>query len=366
MMHVFETAFGPIGIDFSDEGIKAIRLLASPVRSTVRKPPRFVVLAARAIEKHLSGSPQDLSSIVLDARSLPVFHRKVYEASRSLKSGQIMTYGQLASAAGSPKAFRAVGQAMAKNPFLIVVPCHRVLASGDKVGGFSAPGGAATKEKMLALEGVHLGLERPQLPFDADAATRHVVSRDPMLAALVARKGPYRIELSPSLSLFDALSRSIVYQQLSGKAAGTIHARFRMLFDSGRPSADGLAKLSKGQLRGAGLSENKALALRDLAERVISGELPTLRELRNKSDEDIIATLTRVRGIGRWTVQMLLMFRLGRPDVLPVDDYGVRKGFQKMVRMRALPNAERITKHAEKWAPYRSVGSWYMWRAMED
>lgn len=364
MMHVFDTAFGPMGIDFTDRGLTRVRLLEARVRSKVSKPPKFVVQAARAIERHLGGSPQDLSGVPLDTTGVPPFWRKVYEAARSVPAGKTLSYGELAARAGSSGGSRAVGQAMAKNPFMVIVPCHRVLASGSKMGGFSAPGGAVTKEKMLALEGVHLGLERPTLPFDASAAMKHVVANDPELAPLVARV-PYAIELSPSLSLFDALARSIVYQQLSGKAAGTIHARFRMLFAAGRPSAEGLAKLTDAQLRGAGLSANKAKALRDLGDKVRRKKLPTLEQLRELDDETIISKLTEVRGIGRWTVQMLLMFRLGRPDVLPIDDYGVRKGFQKLYGTRDLPSAARITKHAARWAPYRSVGSWYMWRATE-
>ena len=364
MMHVFDTAFGPMGIDFTDAGITRIRLFERAPRATVKKPPRFVLHASKAIEKHLGGSPQDLGLMQLDTSLVPPFWRKVYEVARAIPPGQVIGYGALAAKAGSPGGSRAVGTAMSKNPFMIVVPCHRVLASGDKLGGFSAPGGTATKERILALEGVFLGLSRPKLAFDPRVATAHLAENDRTLGELIARV-PYRLEPSPSLSLFDALGRSIVYQQLSGKAAGTIHARYRMLFDRGRPDAEELAELTDAQLRAVGLSENKAKALRDLGEKVRSGALPTLDALSKMDDESIISTLTQVRGIGRWTVQMILMFRLGRPDVLPVDDYGVRKGFQRLYRTRELPTAERITEHARKWAPYRSVGSWYMWRATE-
>lgn len=364
MMHVFETAFGPMGIDFSKAGVTRIRLFEEAPPSTVSKPPRFVMSAAKSIEKHLGGSPQDLRNVQLDTSDVPQFWRKVYEVAREVPAGKVIGYGELAANAGSPGASRAVGTAMSKNPFMIVVPCHRVLASGDKLGGFSAPGGTVTKEKILALEGVFLGVKRPKLAFDPDTATAHLSSSDPVLAPLIARV-PYRLEPSPSLSLFDALGRSIVYQQLSGKAAGTIHARYRMLFDRGRPNAEELSQRTVPRLRAVGLSENKAKALHDLGEKIRHGELPTLDALSKMDDEAIIATLTKVRGIGRWTVQMILMFRLGRPDVLPIDDYGVRKGFQKLYRTRELPTGERITKHARKWAPYRSVGSWYMWRATE-
>lgn len=366
MMHVFSTLFGPVGIDWSERGITKIRLLDAPLRSSRAKPPRFVIVAARALERHLSGSSQDLGAIELDMEGLPPFHRRAYEAARAIEAGQTASYGELAVKLGKGKgAARAVGQAMAQNPFLVVVPCHRVLAGASKLGGFSAPGGAATKAKMLSMEGAKLGERVTPLPFDAEAATRHLREGDPVLAPLIDRVGPYRIRLEAAPSVFDALGRSIVYQQLSGKAAATIHARYRMLFPEGRPTAEGLRALDDRALRGAGLSENKAKALRDLGARVLSGELPDMKALRKLGDEEVIATLTRVRGIGRWTVQMLLMFRLGRPDVLPVDDYGVRKGFQKVYHTRDLPTAERLEKHAKIWAPYRSVGSWYMWRALE-
>jgi len=362
-MHVFSTAFGPCGIDYGDAGITRVRLLASKVRASVPKPPRPIVQTGRSIERYFGGSREDFGDVVLDTRTVPPFHRKVYDLARALGWGDTVSYGEAAERVGSPGGSRAVGQAMAKNPFMVIVPCHRILAGKSRIGGFSAPGGTSTKEKMLAIEGVVAGLPPIPLPFDADAATRHITSRDPVLGAHIERVGPFRIRLEPAPSLFFVLGRSIVYQQLSGKAASTIHARYRMLFDGAMPTPEGLAKIPDAKLRGAGISGNKALALRDLARR--SGELPTMRALGKMNDEEVIESLISVRGIGRWTVQMVLMFRLGRPDVLPVDDYGVRKGFQKVYGLRELPTAERMTKQAEKWAPYRSVGSWYMWRALE-
>ncbi|HEY2369380.1 MAG TPA: cysteine methyltransferase, partial [Polyangiaceae bacterium] len=130
-----------------------------------------------------------------------------------------------------------------------------------------------------------------------------------------------------------------------------------------RPTPEHLSRLSDARIRGAGLSASKLAALRDLAKR--SPELPTLSEMEKMSDDEIVDELTKVRGIGPWTVHMLLIFRLGRPDVLPVADYGVRKGFARTYKKRELPNAKTLEKHAEKWKPWRSVGSWYMWRATE-
>jgi DNA-3-methyladenine glycosylase II len=164
--------------------------------------------------------------------------------------------------------------------------------------------------------------------------------------------------------LFQSLLRSIVYQQLSGKAAGTIHGRVEALFD-GAPEPAGLLALSEDELRGAGLSRNKLLAVRDLAEKTLDGTVPPLDELEALDDEAIIQRLVQVRGIGRWTVEMLLMFRLRRPDVLPVDDLGVRKGFMLTYGLDELPKPALLRERAEHWRPYRSVASWYMWRAVE-
>lgn len=157
--------------------------------------------------------------------------------------------------------------------------------------------------------------------------------------------------------------RAIVYQQLSGSAAGTIHARLSARL-GGVPDAHAIARVDDEALRSVGLSAAKTRALRDLSERVLDGRLP-LAGLDTLSDEAIIEALVQVRGIGPWTAQMFLMFRLGRPDVLPVLDLGVRKGAQVMHRLRALPDAARLERLARPWRPWRSVASWYCWRALE-
>jgi len=165
--------------------------------------------------------------------------------------------------------------------------------------------------------------------------------------------------------VFEALGRSIVFQQLSGRAASAIHRKYAALFPDHRPTPEHLAKLSDAKVRSAGLSASKLVALRDLAKHALDGELPTVTQMRTMTDDAIVESLTKVRGIGPWTVHMLLIFRLGRPDVLPAADYGVRKGFAKTYGKRALPDAKALEKHAEKWKPWRSVASWYMWRATE-
>ena len=204
------------------------------------------------------------------------------------------------------------------------------------------------------------------LTFDPDVACRHLVQADPDLGALIERVGEFTMRPSPTHSLFASLVRSIVYQQLSGAAAATILGRVNRLFAPRRfPTPDDLLEVSSERLRQAGLSAGKTAALRDLAAKTLDGTVPSLARVRRMTDEEIIEHLTAVRGIGRWTVEMLLMFKLGRPDVFPVGDLGVRKGFAITFRKRKLPEAPAMIRRAEQWRPYRSVASWYLWRALE-
>jgi len=204
------------------------------------------------------------------------------------------------------------------------------------------------------------------LSFDPEAACRHLALVDPALGELIARVGPFTMRPEPSHSLFQVLVRSIVYQQLTGKAAATILGRVIRLFPPKRfPTPRDLLSISPERLRGAGLSAAKTLALRDLAARALDGSVPTLSRVRRMEDEQIITSLTAVRGIGRWTVEMLLIFKLGRPDILPLGDLGVRKGFARTFGKRKLPDLAVMTRRGERWRPYRSVASWYLWRALE-
>jgi DNA-3-methyladenine glycosylase II len=225
----------------------------------------------------------------------------------------------------------------------------------------------------------------PRAPrYDTALACRALAAADPKLGRLIARVGPCTLRVASTQSPFEALVESIVYQQLNGKAAATIHRRLIESFapvltleGSGlgtHPSAQHLLDAPNQQLRAAGLSHNKALALRDLAAKTLDGTVPTLARIRRMSDASIIDHLTQVRGIGRWTVEMLLIFRLGRPDILPTTDYGVRKGFAltfqglkptTKVTPDLLPSAAEMERRAKKWTPWRSVASWYLWRACD-
>jgi DNA-3-methyladenine glycosylase II len=219
---------------------------------------------------------------------------------------------------------------------------------------------------------IHDGRSR-KLPFDANEALEHLKMKDPKLGALIECAGPFTLRLDPSPSPFESLLESILYQQLHGRAAATIHRRVREYF-GGDPTPQVLIDTPDEPLRAAGVSGNKIKAFRDLAAKTLDGTVPSHAAIKKLSDAEILERLTAVRGIGAWTVEMLLIFRLGRPDVLPVTDYGVRKGFaltfQRVPKTRALaaadlPKADVLLKRGKKWAPFRSVASWYLWRACD-
>ncbi len=196
-------------------------------------------------------------------------------------------------------------------------------------------------------------------------AVEHLSAVDPKLAALIGQVGPCTIEIPHHFSIFYSLARSIIYQQLAGAAAAAIMARVEALFPKGRMTPRNLLDTEDAALRGAGLSQNKLAALRDLAAKCLDGTVPDKRALARMADEEIIERVSQVRGIGRWTVEMMLIFRLGRPNVLPVDDYGVRKGMQRLYKLRELPSKDAMRRRARKWEPWCSVASWYMWRCAE-
>jgi DNA-3-methyladenine glycosylase II len=222
---------------------------------------------------------------------------------------------------------------------------------------------------------IHNG--RRKLPYDPEAALAHLRARDKKLGALIDRVeqiGGFTLKLDITGPPFHSLLESIIYQQLHGKAAATIHKRVLALYGEAEPQPQALLDTPDELLRAAGVSGNKIKALKDLAAKTLDGTVPTHAQIVKLSDAEILERLTAVRGIGAWTVEMLLIFRLGRPDILPVSDYGVRKGFaltfQRIPKTRPLaaadlPKADILVQRAKRWAPYRSVASWYMWRACD-
>ncbi|HEY0796731.1 MAG TPA: DNA-3-methyladenine glycosylase [Acidisarcina sp.] len=220
---------------------------------------------------------------------------------------------------------------------------------------------------------------RRPVRYDAAQASLDLAAADPKLGRLIAAAGPFTLKLKSAHSPFEALLESIIYQQLHGKAAAAILKRLLAIFGDLHPRPEQLIAAGDDVLRAAGLSGNKTLAVRDLAAKTLDGTVPTLLQIRRLPDAEIIERLTQVRGIGPWTVEMLLMFRLGRPDILPVTDYGVRKGFaltfgtvaggkvskRNPFTNEMLPTPAEMLKRGERWRPWRSVASWYLWRACD-
>src|SRR5882724_9794286 len=204
------------------------------------------------------------------------------------------------------------------------------------------------------------------LPFDLDSAVAHLCNCDPRIARLVQEAIPFDPNIDHAQSPYEALLESIAYQSISGKAAATIFGRIKALSSiGGPPTPQEMLKLSKAALRKAGLSGAKILAMKDLAQKTIEGIVPTREQAEKLSDAELVERLISVRGIGAWTVEMFLIFRLGRPDVLPIHDLGVQKGWSVTYNKKHKPKPKELLAFGEQWRPYRTVASWYMWRAFE-
>jgi DNA-3-methyladenine glycosylase II len=203
-----------------------------------------------------------------------------------------------------------------------------------------------------------------EIPFDLHEAVRHLCASDEKLRLLVEATHPFALKDDGIESPYEALLEAITHQSISGKAAATIFARIKALGSNGKvPAPQEILKLRKPALRKAGLSNAKILAVKDLAQKTMQGVVPSLEEARQLSDEELVARLTSVRGIGAWTVEMFLIFRLGRPDVLPIHDLGVKKGWSITYGKKHMPTPKQLLAFGERWRPYRTIASWYMWRA---
>lgn len=207
---------------------------------------------------------------------------------------------------------------------------------------------------------------KPKFAYDPAEAITHLRACDPLLAALIDRQGPFRLELRPVRSVFEALMRSIIYQQLHGRAAEAIHARvLAEMAKHGPVAPETLVKIPDERLRAAGLSAGKLRAIRDLAAKSIAGTVPTLAQARRLDETELLERLTAVRGVGPWTVHIFMIFYLGHANVMPTGDYAIRLAFRRLYRKRKDPTPALILKHARRWEPYRSVASWYLWRSLD-
>lgn len=386
------TTLGPLGLGWGDAGIRRIYLPEATPEATAarleakgytkrRQVAKDLDHSAKRITQHLRGRPVDLDEVVLDIRDLPEARQRIYGTLRKVPRGTTLTYAELAEKAGMPGTQQSVGTAMGENPCPIVIPCHRVLPAGGKIGNYSGPGGAVTKARILRIEGMNIWAPREPakrhadgLEFEWEVAVKHLTKADPVLAKHFRRLNGERIDVRAMEDPFLYLARSITFQQLAGAAARTIWGRVLDRFAAAEggasrpavPTPEAMLAMPEKELRSTGLSAAKTAAMKDLAKKALEGIIPHTKDLAKMSDDEIIARLSAVRGVGKWTVEMSLMFRLGRPDVLPVDDLGVRKGFDKVHGRRKPVTPKELEKFAEVWRPYRTVGSWLMWRVLEE
>ena len=199
-----------------------------------------------------------------------------------------------------------------------------------------------------------------------NAACKYLAARDPVMRRLIREHGPCELEPETRRPPFQSLVQAVAHQQLNGTAANTILARFKKLFPNRKfPRPEDLAGVTDGQIRACGFSFAKIKSIRDIAAKTLAGVVPASRQIVELSDDEIVARLTEVRGVGRWTVEMLLVFQLGRPDVLPADDFGVRTGFRLAYRKRDLPKVKDLLAFGERWRPHRTTAAWYLWCAAD-
>ncbi len=377
--YIFDTSLGPCGIAWREgdrPALTSFQLPAIDARATEERiaretgarpsnaPPPAIAGIIGRVRRHFEGYPEDFRDVEVDLDGAGPFARQVYAAARAIPAGKTATYGEIAETLARPGAARAVGQALGKNPIPLIIPCHRVVAAGGKPGGFSAPGGLRTKSRMLAVEGVAWGLP-PTLKSarDLQRAAAKLRTLDPHLADWLSPPLPFKpsTEHSPYAALFSA----IVHQQLTPKAATAILSRVKALFPGAIfPAPDELLGTPDHILRSAGLSQPKTEALKDLAAKTLDGTVPTAEIIIALDDDEIVRRLSSIRGVGRWTVEMLLIFNLGRTDVFPVDDYALRKGIAKVYGMPEVPSPKKALGLGDSWRPYRTVASLYLWNVV--
>jgi methylated-DNA-[protein]-cysteine S-methyltransferase len=329
--------------------------------------------AIEQIKYYFADKSFDFSEISLDLSLCNDFARKLYKILQKTEPGDTMSYKSLALAVGKPGASRAVGRAIAANPIPLIIPCHRVVKSDGKIGGFSATGGVEQKIRMLQLEGVKFSRDKnsilPPEPLkqkNINTGIEYLCRQDSNLNSFIKKLANFKLNVDAISSPFQSLLEAIVYQQLTGKAARTIYQRLLDLFCSnGKIHPLDIIRAPESELREVGLSKNKILAAKDLAEKTLEGIVPDLKQLKRMSDFDIISNLTKIRGIGRWTVEMLLIFKLGRPDILAADDYGLRKGYAILKNKEKLPSPAELKKEGAAFRPWRTILSWYLWRIAE-
>lgn len=324
------------------------------------------------IQKYFMARPSKLNWAKYDLSAISDFAKAVYLQLLKVPFGKTVTYKELATNLGQPGAARAVGRALGMNPIPLLIPCHRVIKSDGTPGGFSAAGGIPEKLHLLQIEGIKLPrqMNAPQdknsFQKKIELGLKTICRADPQLACWIKKLPAFTLIVDNQIDTFQALLEAIVYQQLTGKAAATIYARVLSLFGAANTLTPlDIVRAKDSELRKAGLSGPKILAIRDLAEKTLAGQIPDFDQLKQMNDDEIVASLIKVRGIGRWTAEMLLIFKLGRLDVLAVDDYGLKKGLAILRNYQNLPSPQQLKHEGRIWHPYRTIAAWYLWRIAE-
>lgn len=385
--HTFETIAGFCTVAWKDSNLRNLflpemclkshrqRVMHALPGSAEQKSPSFYLPLIRQIKAYFNGKVSDFGQWSIELDGQPVFYRQVFETLRTIPAGRILSYKDLAEKCGNHSAARAVGQAVRNNPLPLIIPCHRVICSDGRLGGFTAAEGLQLKIRMLEIEGLEvISADRPFIrppmnlsEISISNAVEELSEKDRELGIFIRSAPVFNLRPDAMNSPFQALLEAIVYQQLTGKAAATIFSRLLAVFGKTRSvSPLDIIRAGDPELRAAGLSGAKIAAARDLAEFAASGQLPSLEELQKMHNADIISTLTQIRGIGRWTVEMLLIFKLGRADIVAADDYGLRKGLAAIRGMQKLPSPAILLEQSKKWKPYGTIASWYLWRAAEN
>lgn len=359
----FDTRVGRVGFVWNTRGVErlvfgeAVEALAGP--PLVKRPQGPAGEVAQRVKAHLRGKRDTFRDVPVDFRGLSDTTVKVLRTLRRVRPGKVVTYGELANRSGIPGAARAVGRIMGANPVPLIVPCHRCLGADGSLTGFSAEGGTHLKAWLLHIEGYERHPEHA-------AGLRHLARVDKKMKRVIDLVGPFQAVPDKPAPHWETLVTAIVHQQLSVKAGQTIAGRVRDLTDGPRyPRPAEMAALDPMTLRGCGLSHAKVSYVQDLAARVDDGRL-RLASLSRRSDAAVIEELTKVKGIGEWSAHMYLIFRLGRLDVLATGDLGLRMGAGKLYGLQEHATPAELTAIAEPWRPYRSIGSWYLWRALDS
>lgn len=371
-MLIFQnTAIGRMGVDAEDGKIAALWLphIEAPAPAKGAQADPLTKKAFAQIAEFLAGKRKAFD-LPLAIRGT-AFQKRVWQALREIPYGKTASYGDIAKAIGQPKAARAVGMACNANPLPLVIPCHRVVAGGGRIGGFASGGGV--KEKLLAVEGSLGALKpnrasafaqkppqknRPRYLHCSPAARAHLSKADPKLAAAIAKIGSLgRREVDGDV--FASLIDSIVSQQISGYAAQAIGARLSKLW--GHPTPRKLLKIPVEKLRACGLSQRKVEYILGAAQAAVEGRID-FEALWELDDAQVIEKLSSLRGIGVWTAQMLLLFTFGRPDILSRLDLGIRNGLAKLHGPRAVASEKAFERYRKSYSPHGSVASLYLWQ----